>query len=48
MYSLGTNNLTNEILFYFQKDFWKQDLILTFQKFIITIWLKFQKKKKKV
>ncbi len=27
----------------FQKDFWKQGLILTFQKFITTIWLWFHK-----
>jgi hypothetical protein len=27
----------------FQKDFWKQGSILTLQKFITTIWLRFQK-----
>jgi hypothetical protein len=29
----------------FQKDFRKQGPILTFQKFITTIWLKFHKKR---
>jgi hypothetical protein len=29
----------------FQKDFWKQGPILTFQNFINTIWLRFHKKR---
>jgi len=42
MYPLGKEILTNKKQS-FQKDFWKQGSISTFQKFIITIWLKFHK-----
>jgi hypothetical protein len=40
---LGIEILTNTKKS-FQKDFWKYNPILTLQKFIITIWLSFQKK----
>jgi hypothetical protein len=44
MCPLGTKNLINKKKS-FEKDFWKQGLILTFQKFITTIWLKFHQKR---
>jgi hypothetical protein len=43
MYPLNIEILTN-FQHKIQKDFWKQGPILTFQKFIIAIWLKFHKK----
>ncbi len=44
IHTLGIKVLTIEKKS-FQKDFWKQDLILILQKLITTIWLKFHKKK---
>ncbi len=40
----GTKNIRNKKKS-FQKDFWKQGPILTFQNFINTIWLSFHKKR---
>jgi len=42
MYSWGTRNLRNKKKS-FQKDYWKQGPILTFQKFLTNIWLRFHK-----
>ncbi len=44
MYPWGKKNVRNKKNS-IQKDFWKQGPILTFQKCIITIWLKFHKNK---
>jgi hypothetical protein len=43
MYSWGTKVLRKKEKNSFQKDFWKQGPIVTLQKFITTIWLRFHK-----
>jgi hypothetical protein len=40
MYPWGTKNLRKKIKS-FQKDYWKQGPILTLQKFLTNIWLRF-------